>query len=545
MNASPSVAESGDFPRLEGIFPGAPDSLAAVYAEGHFAVSSLFPGQDSWQTRSWTEPARLPVEGLGAPSPSARSKLEAILRGEGFLVSTGQQPALFGGPLYVVHKALTAIEAARRLEAKSGVKCMALFWITSDDHHWAEVAHTRLIDTSGNLQEFGLAPTKAREGTSVGPSVLPQDIEPELARFIASLPDSEFRPEIQRVLSEAYRPGRTYSEAFADVLAALLPDKGWAWVDSANPAVRQAAVPLLRWALKSRNAAETAFREGTEGVETLGFVPQMTFLPSSTQLFWEVDGKRTRLYAGGEEGTLRLGRGGDPVTESDVLGALEAHPEAFSPTASMRPVLESWLLPVGATVLGPSEIGYWAQLGSLFQAAEVTMPAVVSRFGWRVVEKRIARILDRLGMSPETLAHPEALASTLVHDSVPASTCRSLQKLRDDIEAGFRHLASSIEADLPGLKASSGKAHKAVAGALNDLERAIESRTREQHSTQVNQIVRAALYLYPDGVPQERVLSPFYFVARYGRSYLETLTRAGEGREIPLSADVAGSGGPG
>jgi uncharacterized protein YllA (UPF0747 family) len=137
------------------------------------------------------------------------------------------------------------------------------------------------------------------------------------------------------------------------------------------------------------------------------------------------------------------------------------------------------------------------------------------------------------------------LASALVHDSVPANTGQSLQELREDVEKRFQQLASAIEADLPGLKASSGKAHKAVVGALNDLERAIESRTREQQTTLVDQVAKAALHLYPEGLPQERVLSPFFFLARYGRDFVEDLMERGESREIALSPNVAGSVGSG
>ncbi|MEN8144235.1 MAG: bacillithiol biosynthesis cysteine-adding enzyme BshC [Gemmatimonadota bacterium] len=538
-------AAGSDYPRLEAVFPGPPDSLAAAYAAGEPAVRDLFPHLDSWKARTWNQPARLPAAAIGTPSGRTRTKLDAIMAGEGFLVTTGQQPILFGGPLYVLHKALTAIEAARRLEIETGKQCLALFWIASDDHDWAEVARSRIIDTAGALQDFQLPPSPGREAASVGPSPLPEDVLPELHRFIACLPESEFRADVDAVLEEAYRPGRSYAQAFADFLTSLLPEDGWAWVDSADPAVRLASEPLLRWALESRTAAEAAFREGTAAVESVGFSPQMTYLPGATQLFCEVNGRRTRVYADLDGDCLRLGREGDSVSHEDVSRSLAAEPELFSCTASMRPLLESWLLPVGATVLGPSEVGYWAQLGPLFEAAEVQMPAVMTRFGWRVIEKRIARILDRLHTETETLARPDNLARRLVHDSVPPQTGQALTELRAALTAGFDRLESAIESDLPGLKASSGKARKGVAGALDSLERAIDSRTREEQATVVEQVARASLHLYPDGDPQERVLSPFFFAARYGLNFIHSLEELGRDREIPLLRDVAGSVGQG
>jgi hypothetical protein len=82
---------------------------------------------------------RIGPEAFGASSAVARAKLAHILAGK---VTTGQQPLLFLGPLFVVYKALTAIQLAARIEKESGKPCMAVFWIASDDHDWEEVGGT-------------------------------------------------------------------------------------------------------------------------------------------------------------------------------------------------------------------------------------------------------------------------------------------------------------------------------------------------------------------------------------------------------------------
>ena len=60
------------------------------------------------------------LEDAFVPSP-AREALVARLRQPGALaVTTGQQPGLFTGPLYTVHKALSAAALARVLERRWG-----------------------------------------------------------------------------------------------------------------------------------------------------------------------------------------------------------------------------------------------------------------------------------------------------------------------------------------------------------------------------------------------------------------------------------------
>ena len=52
-------------------------------------------------------------------------------------VVTGQQPALFGGPLYNLYKAVTAVRLAQALEEQTGRPHVPVFWIANDDHSLA------------------------------------------------------------------------------------------------------------------------------------------------------------------------------------------------------------------------------------------------------------------------------------------------------------------------------------------------------------------------------------------------------------------------
>src|SRR6266516_3936276 len=71
------------------------------------------------------------------PGPG-RDRLAGKGGGEVLVVTTGQQPALFTGPLYTFHKALSAIALAQRLERERRVPAVPVFWVAGDDHDVTE-----------------------------------------------------------------------------------------------------------------------------------------------------------------------------------------------------------------------------------------------------------------------------------------------------------------------------------------------------------------------------------------------------------------------
>jgi len=84
---------------------------------------------------------------------AARDRLAA---GEVLVVTTGQQPGLFTGPLYTVYKALSAIALARRLERERRVPVVPVFWVAGDDHDFAEANHTWFLNAAGELVQVVL-----------------------------------------------------------------------------------------------------------------------------------------------------------------------------------------------------------------------------------------------------------------------------------------------------------------------------------------------------------------------------------------------------
>jgi uncharacterized protein YllA (UPF0747 family) len=83
------------------------------------------------------------------PSPSREKNLARLGQPGTVVVVTGQQMGLFLGPLFTLYKALSAVVAARALEAETGRPCVPLFWLQNEDHDLCEVNHTFVPTSSG------------------------------------------------------------------------------------------------------------------------------------------------------------------------------------------------------------------------------------------------------------------------------------------------------------------------------------------------------------------------------------------------------------
>ena len=193
-------------------------------------------------------PRRVSADVLAAVLPGpGRDRLAS---GEVLVVTTGQQPGLFTGPLYTIYKALSAAALARCLEAERKIPVVPVFWVAGDDHDLAEANHASVLNTAGEV-----VPIVLRERPPDA-QLLPLYREPcgpeigaALQSLRAALPDTEFKNDVLAWLEAAYRPETNLADACAEALNRLLGARGIAVFRAHDRAAKRAAAPWLLRAL--------------------------------------------------------------------------------------------------------------------------------------------------------------------------------------------------------------------------------------------------------------------------------------------------------
>jgi bacillithiol synthase len=461
------------------------------------------------------------IEPLGDAAPS----LQRILSGDGYFVTTGQQPALFGGPLYTLYKILGAIRHAETLERRLGRPVLALFWVGSDDHDWDEANHAAVLDGAHYVRRIDV-----RAADDVPPLPLYQrtwggDVRRAVEEFTTLLPHTRDARMIAEHVREHYTPGAAVSASFIATLRLLLADRRLALVDSSHPTLRAAAVPVIQREIENHARHHDALAAQTRRLESAGYRAQVTISDDAANLMRIDEHGRDRLVRTAKGWTTRRSAGA--ITDAVLMRAIERDPGSFSPNVLLRPVVEAAVFPTLAYVAGPGELSYLAQIGCLFEAHGVMAPLPVPRPSLTIVDDKVGRKLDRLGLTTDMLARPFGdIVSDLVTASMPAAVTGELASVRDQLMRRYEALASAADSVDPTLRGPIIAARNRALLETNALEKKIAAGLRRRNADAIEQIRRLAAALRPGGAPQERTFGALPFVAAYGRRVIDEAATA-------------------
>src|SRR5512134_1961002 len=156
-------------------------------------------------------------EGRGSRVAAGRAR-ELAAAGAAAVI-TGQQAGLFGGPLFVLWKALETVVVARRLEAERSQPVVPVFWVASDDHDFAEVRATTIVDGSGALRTLRYDPQLEPLGRPAWDIALDDTVDGLIDELARALPAALGRDETVELVASCYRAGETVASAFAKLVS--------------------------------------------------------------------------------------------------------------------------------------------------------------------------------------------------------------------------------------------------------------------------------------------------------------------------------------
>jgi bacillithiol biosynthesis cysteine-adding enzyme BshC len=453
-------------------------------------------------------------------SGRAVGNLERLFSGEVLCVTTGQQPALFTGPLYTVYKALTAAALAELLAERLGEIVVPVFWVAGEDHDFAEANHTYLLTVANEIERLSLrerppeAPLTPLYREAVG-----VEVEELLDRVMKLTPETEFRPAVLGWLEKHYRPERDLASAFAGALAELLGDFGVVVFQPTDPGAKRAMTPFFVRLLEMAPELDRSLAEQRDRLRSSGLEAPIEVGDGACTVMLECRLGRDRLIL--EDGHFAARRGGERWSLAELIRLAEAEPERFSPNVLARPVIEAALFPTVAYVAGPAEYVYLRQSEPLYRALGVERQAVVTRWSGRVVEQRVAKVLAKYGISAEDLMFPEGqLEARLVRDEMPDEAEAALEELRAVLEREYGRLEEAVKGIDPTLVKPVRSARNEALVASRELEKKIVHHLKQKNQILISQLAKARHNLFPLGKPQERVLNAIPYLARYGREFL-------------------------
>jgi len=470
----------------------------------------------------------------------SHESLARFERPNSIAVVAGQQPGLFGGPLYTLYKALTAISFARELERVSGVPAVAIFWIASDDHDFEEVRRAFLNDGVAEPAAVEYPTDLLPRGVSVSRITFGPAVEAVVRGAESFLPISEYREDLLARLRQAYTPGRGWAEAFARFLGRIAAAEGAIVFDASDEEAKEIAMPVFEREIALRGKSSEVARERGEELSSRGYHAQIARAGNELNLFYHGREREAVRVAGAG---FRLATSNQELTESKLLALIRNHPADVSPGVLLRPLMQDHLFPTAAYVGGPAEVAYWAQVHALYPLFEAEPPAVVPRAGATLLEAKVSKVLERFRLEwPDLAGDVEVVIGKALRGLLPEDFPTLFERERGVIRDAFGRIENAVLGFDPSLQSAVETSANRTKHDAEALEKKLMQVWKRRQEESVQQIRRARGHLLPHGGLQERSISLLGYAARYGPGIVGRL-RASLGAPgshvlVPLGGDT-------
>jgi bacillithiol biosynthesis cysteine-adding enzyme BshC len=514
--------------------------LAADYAYNFPAVEPFFSGnptqKGAWADairRTQTHPRhRADIAGVlasqqarrGAPA-AARTAAARLADEKTVAVLTGQQAGLFGGPMFTLLKALTALKLAARVEREHGVPAVAIFWIDAEDHDWDEVRSCTVFDSALAARSVALPGRPAGEHVPVATVRLDHAVNPAHDELERLLPPTEFKPALMNDLRGCYAEGRGMADAFGRWLEQVLGDRGLVVYDASDPASK----PIARNVFVTELSApgETAKLASAAGANLVsrGYHSQVHAHDDGLALF-HLEGGRLAIRQQG--GLFVVGNRSFPPAA--LVQEASDRPTAFSPNVLLRPIVQDTLFPTICYVAGPNELAYLGQLRGVYDRFGIPMPLMYPRASATLLDSAAMRFLARYGLALEALQpQDESALNQLLETQIPPAVEASYSKASETIESSMQALVEAIPVLDPTLEGATRSTLGRMQHDLQTLHNKMIQAAKRRDETLRRQYMRTRALAFPDGHAQERTIGFVSFLNQYGPALVDRLDQ-----ELPL-----------
>ena len=508
--------------------------LAADYAFAYENVAEFFAG-DPGQRAAWqaaiarTAQHRrdrdavadvLLAQQRSRQAPPEAATAAALLRDpRSVAIVTGQQAGLFGGPLFTLLKALTAIRLAEQVRADHQVPAVAVFWIDAEDHDWDEVKQVGVFDADLAPHAIAIGDLAGAHQGPVARVRLDESIEQAVAELQRLLPPGEFTPDLLGSLRSAYAPGAGMAEAFGRWLESLLGPRGLVVFDASDPAAKSIEREVFRREITHDGLTARLAAQAGAALQARGYHAQATPQEGSVALFHLNSGREPIRHQDG-----RYVSGGTAFSRDELLALVDRAPEQFSPNVLLRPIVQDTLFPTVCYVAGPNELAYLGQLGAVYDAFEVPMPLMFQRSTATLLDSNSMRFLTRHDFPLEALrAQDEAALNQLLESQLPPGVEASLEDAARLIQARMETLAGEVPQIDPTLEGATRSTLARMQDDLKKLHNKIIQAAKRKDETLRRQFKHAQAQAFPGGHPQEREIGFVHFLNQYGPGLIDRL----------------------
>lgn len=424
-----------------------------------------------------------------------------------FVIVSGQQAGLLGGSLYTLLKSLDTVRISRELSSYyPNYNFVPIFWIEDNDDDLQEASSTYFFDKNS----FPTVLNLHFESNACVSSETIKDSDIEIINAVISLiANHQYSNDLSEIISSSYQIGLTWSECFIQLYQRIIGETGILFLSAAklmeSGIFKDLVIEELSEFRRSLNSIE---KRNAELIEK-DFHIQAN--PSEINLFFHKNGKRFKI----ERNDIQFSVDGINYNFHDFISLAESQPENFCPKVLLRPVFQDFALPTVAYIAGPGEIAYQNQINYLYDDFRVIKPLVLMRTTATIIEKRISRYLTKIEKQPEYFFNDfreieKELANQLLGDMHEVI----FNDFKDNFNKEFLKLEEYLLSIDEQLERSIKGSLVKIQEQIDQLDKKAHSAAKRSNDELLQKYKSCSNSIFPLGKPQERVISPIYYLAQ-------------------------------
>ena len=437
-------------------------------------------------------------------------------------IITGQQIGILGGPLYTFYKILTAIKLSSHLNERfDNYYFVPIFWMESDDHDFKEVNSINILNDGNNLLNIRYKEDFLNDEfrQSVGTLTFDEAINNVFSKLENELRNTEFKESLLSRLKEIYKPGKTFSQSYRELLLEYFDCYGLLVFDPQDTEVKKLLKPIFIKEIKN-------FKEHTEKLVSISaelednYHAQVKIKP--VNLFYTIDNGRYSIYP--DENIFKLKRKRKQFSFDEILSEIENYPEKFSPNVILRPIVQDYLFNTAFYIAGPNEIAYFAQVNPLYKVFDLTPPIIFPRSSTTLFEKQLNKFLEKYNIDiKEIFSSQNQLKEKIVNKISEINISSVFNNSNVQMNLIFDELKENLFAIDKNLSDAVEKYREKSLQIIRELENKSNKFQEMKFETVLLQLGKLLNFLYPNGNLQERELNFVYFYNKYGHYLMDKI----------------------
>ncbi len=431
------------------------------------------------------------------------------------IIITGQQVGFLGGPLYSILKACSAISAATQY-SKDACTIIPMFWIEDNDHDALEAGSISILQADHSIQDIAIShQILSNNHQAVADLHIDTSIDEILEQISQTLPDSLYKDDLMQELRSIYKSGIGWTSAFVSFMNNRLGQYGILFFSAAEARKTGIFADIISHECKHPGHLKTIIEHQNAVLKEYGIDPQAN--ASEINVFFHKDNNRMKIHMPNESNN-EVDIGDMCLTIDELQNYLFVHKDSCSPSVLLRPIVQDAILPVIATIVGPGEAGYMAQLDPVYKEFGIERSAILPRHSVYCITPSLERYFEKKSLNSSffmkswnDIEHALMIRffsddqESLLFDSIHSSIAEHIERLNQYVEGIDKNLIGSVAA-----------AEHAIEKQIDIMRKKVVSSKKKQNELLFQKGKEAMNWIYPKGKHQERVISSISFENKIG-----------------------------